>query len=54
MDEVDNIIEAMCDGYCMWPEEYMAYYHDPDDAIAAMQKEKCADCPLQKLKEAIE
>lgn len=53
MEDVDGIIEAICEDYCLWPQEFMSQYEDPDDALCAMEKERCVDCPLMKLKEAI-
>lgn len=47
--KVDDIIAAICEKYCRYPDEYLAKFHDPDDALDAQLKEVCDKCPLSEL-----
>lgn len=38
----------ICDYYCKFPEEYLAFYKDPDVAWDNLSREKCEMCPLNK------
>ena len=47
--EIEEITERICDSYCKYPELYLCYYHDPDEANENMMREKCEHCPLNEV-----
>lgn len=47
---INEALDAMCDLYCKFPDEYLSKYKDPQDAMDAMNAECCADCPIFKIK----
>ena len=48
-DQLEGIIEQMCDKYCKYRDEYLARYSDLDIAHEIMLEEKCVDCPLSRI-----
>lgn len=47
--QLTEIAEKMCDGYCKWPEYYLAQYKDPEDAVQMMTSERCIECPMDMI-----
>lgn len=51
-EEVEKVIEDVCDNFCRFPQMYLQRYNDTDDAAYYMVEEVCKDCPLDKLRKA--
>ena len=48
-EEIEKIKEEVCDGYCKWPDIYLARYEDPDIAHDVMLETECPDCPMCRI-----
>ena len=48
-EEIEKIKEEVCDGYCKWPDIYLARYEDPDRAHDVMLETECPDCPMCRI-----
>lgn len=46
---IENVKSEMCDYYCRWPLAYKLEHEDANEALNACLKEKCEECPLNKL-----
>ena len=47
--EIEKVVNEMCDGYCKWPEIYLSWHKDPDEAHEQMMEDKCINCPLSRI-----
>ena len=45
-EELEKIMESMCDSYCRWP---LLIETENEDDTEELLLEKCAACPLNKL-----
>lgn len=48
-ETLNKISEEMCNKYCKFPEQYYSQTDDVDAACEKMLKEKCENCPLNKI-----
>lgn len=48
-EEIEKVVNEMCDGYCKWPEIYRSWHEDPDEAHEHMMDDKCITCPLSRI-----
>lgn len=48
-DELVEIVNEVCDKYCKYPEQYYSQYKDPDEACDVLLKERCENCPLNRI-----
>ena len=48
-EEIEKVVNEMCDGYCKWPEIYLSWHKDPDEAHEQMMEDKCTNCPLSRI-----
>lgn len=48
-EKLESIKEDICDNYCKFPWECSLEHEDPEEGYEAMLKERCADCPLNRL-----
>lgn len=46
---MEEVIEAICDKHCKFPEEYFSKYKDEEEAEEKLYSEHCENCPLNKL-----
>lgn len=46
---IDEVKEKMCDEYCKWPLAYSLDYVSKEQAHEAVLRERCAECPLNRL-----
>lgn len=49
VETLTALCEEICDDYCKYPEMYEEAYKDPDEALDALLKEKCENCPLNRI-----
>jgi len=47
--QLEKIAEEICDNYCKFPQEYNSRTDDPDKNWELLSKEKCENCPLNKM-----
>lgn len=45
---LEDVIEAICNEYCKFPEEYSSKYKD-EEAEEKLYSERCDNCPLNRL-----
>lgn len=48
-EQLQSIVDTICDKYCKYPDEYMGKIKDVDEAQEAMQHEVCEHCPFMEL-----
>lgn len=46
---IEDVRGEMCDHYCRWPLAYRLNHEDSEEAFDACLKEKCEECPLNRL-----
>ena len=49
VETLTALCEETCDDYCKFREIYEEAYKAPDEALDALLKEKCENCPLLKI-----
>lgn len=49
INDIEEIAEDICAKYCKYPEQYEQEFDDSDETYEKMFKEKCENCPLNKL-----
>ena len=47
--QIDEVKKDMCEQYCRWPIAYKRDYKDSEQAFERCLKDKCGDCPLNRL-----
>lgn len=47
--ELEQIVNEVCDKYCKFPEQTLSQYKDPDEAGEHLINDFCENCPLNKL-----
>ena len=48
-EQLESIRDNICENYCKYQEQAFSTHKDPDEALDALMKEHCNDCPFMGL-----
>ena len=49
MEQINAIVDDICDNYCKYPDVCMSEKKDPDEAEDMLYQEYCVKCPMRLL-----
>lgn len=49
IEQLEGLRDNICEDYCKYQEKAFSEHKDPDEALDALIKEHCNDCPFMGL-----
>ncbi len=46
IEQLEAMRDNLCEDYCKYQEQAFSTHKDPDEALDALMKEHCNDCPF--------